>query len=325
MTTTINAPATQTQMDSAGVTYSYVFARQALLMAMVDMIDPIGTGMVALKGDLGGQDTDTLRITEVDDIGWARRFTALTGETDTITASPYTLGYTEVTVGMYGLSHEDSYNRQVLSSGATAVSLDQLIASVPASFLATLRYSACVTGATISASVGSAVRTLDVDDHLDLATAIRGTPGAASRGVVRCTLDPTQLDNLVRSYRTEPAFSTNAQSFADITRIIPGQVYPNFAGVGIDILTTDDVQQSGGAYQGFAQSPGGIGWGRASTDRIRPSGAGRALYIPEFGLFLQEHDRGEQAKARYDARAWMGTALGSTNVFFLSRVLSIAA
>jgi hypothetical protein len=223
---------------------------------------------------------------------------------------------------MHGIAHEDTWNRQVLASGNQGVTIEQLIAMVPDVFRSTLRYKACVTGATISAVVGSATRSLDVDDHLDLITAIRTQLGAAARGRVRATLAPQQLDELARAYRTEPAFQASVEAFGALAQVAPGQVYENFAGAGVDIMISDDVVQSGGAYQGFAVTPGGIGWVRASTNKIVPTGMGRAYYVPEYGLFIIEIDRSDNQKSRYHAIAWVGTALGSSSVYFQTRVRS---
>ena len=320
-TSTISPPSSFAQHESAGLTYSYVLAQQALLEALQDKLDPIATGMVSLKGDVAGTMSDTIRIAEVDDIGFARKFSSLATETDAIAASAFTLGYTEVSVGLYGLAHEETFQGQVLGSNR-GVTLDDLIAAVPGSLLATLRELACVTGATISSSVGSASTYLSIDDALDLVTEVRATPGAADNGPIRVTTDPAAIDKLLRSARTEPAFQNSAAEFAALMRIQAGQVYPNLLGLGMDWMGTDDVQQSGGGYQGFATSFGGVGWARASTGAIRPSGMGRAMYMPEYGLFIQEIDRGENGKARYEARAWIGTALGSANVFFQRRLIS---
>lgn len=319
--TTINPPTTHGQVETAGLTYAYVLANQALLEALADTLDPLATGMLALKGDVANTMSDTIRIGEVDDIGFARRFTALSNETDAITASAFSLGYTEVAVGLYGLAHEESYQSQILGSNK-GVDLDTLISKVPQSLLATLRYLGCVTGATISSTVGSATTYLSVDDALDLATEVRSTPGAAARGAIRVVTDTAAIDKLLRSFRTEPAFQASVEAFSNLMKIQPGEIYPNLGGLGMDWLGTDDTQQSGGGYQGFATTPGGIGWARASTGNIRPTGTGKAMYMPEYGLFIQEVDRGENGKARYEARAWIGTALGSANVFFQRRLLS---
>jgi hypothetical protein len=319
--TTINPASSFAQHETAGLTYSYVLLRQQLLMAMMDKIDPIATGMVSLKGDVAGTLSDTIRIREVDDIGFARRFTALANETDAITASAFSMGYTEASVGLYGLAHEETFQGQVLGSNE-GVTLDDLIASVPGSFLATLRYQGCVTGATISSTVGAATTYLSVDDYLDLLTEVRSTPGATDNGAIRVTTDPAAIDKLIRSARTEPAFQNSAADFANLLGIKAGQVYPNLLGLGADWIGTDDTQQSGGGYQGFASSFGGVGWVRASTGNIRPSGMGRAMYMPEYGLFIQEIDAGQNGKARYEARAWFGTALGSSSVFFQRRLIS---
>lgn len=319
--TTVNAPANFGQEGTAGLTHSYVLAQQRLQLAMMDSLDPIATMMASLKGDVAGSGSDTLRVTDIDNVGFARRFSDLASETDTIPASSLALGYTDLTVALSGLAHEETYQRQILSQ-VEGYSLDDLIAMVPMSWAATLRYKACVTALSIATAVGSTSTYASVDDYIDLVTAFHETLGAGARGVPVNTFAPQILTRLLASFRSEPAFQASLEGFSATQGVRTSQLIQNFAGMGMDIALTDDVQQSGGAYQGFSATPGGIGWGRASTDKIRPSGAGRAMYMPQYGLFLEEISRGENGKARYEARTWVGTALGSTNLFFLRRFLS---
>lgn len=317
----VNPPTSQSAAEAAGHGYSYVIARELLLLAMEDELDVIAGMLVGLKGDAAGSGSDTIRITDVDGIGFGARFSAMASETDTITASPITLGYTDITVAMQGLAHEETYQQQVLGA-VGGYSLDDLIKAVPASWLASLRYSACVTAGGISTAIGSAAAYLSVDDYLDLTSAHLETPGAAARGMPVVAMDPAQMSKLLASFRSEPAFQASLEGFQALQGFKAGQSFPNFAGLGATVHLTDDIQQSGGAYQGFAVSPGGIGWARASTDRVRPSGAGRAYYIPEYGLFIEEIGKGENGKARYEARTWFGTGLGSSSVFFQRRLIS---
>jgi hypothetical protein len=321
---TIYPPNTFTQGSAAGLAYDYVFAEAELLVAMHDALDPIATGMVALIGDVAGSRSDTIRITNVDNVGMARRMAELATETDAIPASSFLQGYTEATVGLYGLAHEESFQSQILGTNR-GVDLMTLMALAPGSFLATLRYLGAVTGATIGTVIGSASSYMSIDDLLALQAAVLGTPGALSRGTPSMTLHPNQYAKLLASARNEPAFQGSAADFATLNTLQPGAFYRNVLGLGMDARLTEDVQTSGGGYQGFAGSPGFLGWVRASTANIRPAGVtGEARYIPEYGLFIQGVDRGTNGAARYEARAWMGTALGSEDVFFQRKLYTKA-
>ncbi len=209
-----------------------------------------------------------------------------------------------------------------------AISLDRLKAMVPDSWLRTYRDRVAVAGSGITTAVGSAATTLSVDDHLDLATAYRTTLGGR---IPTAMVDPQQFDELARSYRSEPAFTNSAGEFAAILGLQAGgpdaatvrQVHPNFAGMGVDLALTDSVVQSGGAYQGFAFSPGGIGWAVANTSPIRPSNAMGAVYVPQFGLFIEElADKGGQTVRQYRATTFFGVALASERTHVLRRFIS---
>lgn len=316
---TINAPIdfNQTQGDLG---LSYVFAVQRMLVELQDKLNLMSLGVVPLLGDLAGSGTDTLRVTEVGSIGFSRRFASMASETDTITASPITTGYTEVSIGMHGLAHEETYQGQILGR-ERGISLEQIEALVPESWLATWRYLVCVEGATFGTIVGAAADTLTIDDWIDLITAHREALGStAAPGAV---LAPQQLTQLVASARTEPAFQNLASDFSGIQKLSGMQLYPNFLGLGIDIALTDDVQQSGGAYQGFSMTPGGIGWARASTQSIRPHIPGVGMYLPEYGAFIERIAKGDNGKARYEARTWIGVNSGSSNVYVQRRVRSV--
>lgn len=297
--------------------YSYTYAAGQILLELQDRLCLVSLGTVPLVGDLAGTGTDTLRITEMGTVGWSQRMTALATEDATITASAITTAYTSVTIGQYGLSHEETFASQILGR-ERGVSLDSLVAMVPDSWMATHRYLVCVEGATFGTIIGSATLALSVDDWIDLVTAANETLGAMAPSAV---LAPQQMTQLVASFRTEPAFQNLAADFATMQRVNGMQLKPNFAGLGIDVALTDDVVQSGGAYQGFAMSPGGIGWARASVNSARPEGT--TMMVPEFGLLIVRVNKDENAKARYEARAWMGVNSGSSNVFLQRRVRSV--
>lgn len=317
--TTIAPPVdfAQTQGDLG---LDYIFTAERIQLELQDKLDILGMGTVPLLGDLAGSGTDTLRVTQVGSVGWSRRMASMGSETDTITASPITTGYVEVAIGMYGLAHEETYQQQVLSR-EPGISLEALEAMVPLSWLSTFRYLVCVEGATFATIVGGAATQLSVDDWIDLITAHNETLGG--EGNPGSTLAPQQMTQLVASFRTEPAFQNLAADFAAMQKVGNMQIKPNFAGLGIDVALTDDVQQSGGAYQGFSMTPGGIGWARASTSSIRPHVAGVGMYLPEFGVFVERIGKGEQGKARYEARSWLGVNSGSSDVFVQRRVRSV--
>lgn len=316
--TTVAPPISYANTES-DLGYSMVHSAEAIRLELQDRLDVLSLGTVPLVGDLAGSGSDTIRVTHMGTVGWSQRMTALASENATITASAITTGYSEVSVGMYGLAHEQTFQGQILGR-AQGVTLDMLEAQVPNSWLRTLRYLVCVEGATFGTVIGSATLALSVDDWIDLVSASNETLGAAAPSAV---LDPTQLTQLVASFRTEPAFQNLAADFATMQRADGMQVKPNFAGLGIDLALTDDVQQSGGAYQGFAMSPGGIGWARASTSPIRVPNPASAIYVPDFGLFIQRIDKGDQGSARYEARAWIGVNSGDSSLFVQRRVRSV--
>ena len=304
----------QTQGDLG---QDFIFAAGAILLEVQDRLDLLGLGTVPLVGDLMGTGSDTIRVREMGTVGWSQRMAALATEDAAITASSITTGYTEVTVGMYGLAHEETYQSQILSS-EPGISLEALEAQVPNSWLATHRYLVCVEGATFGTIIGSATAALSVDDWLDLVAATEEMLGVAAP---MATLAPQQMTQLRDSARTEPAFQNLAADFAATQRFDGMQIKRNVLGLGLDAAVTDDVVQSGGAYQGFAHSPGGIGWARASTSPIRTPNP--SIYVPELGMFIERIGLGSNGKARYEARAWIGVNSGSANVFLQRRIRSV--
>ena len=47
------------------------------------------------------------------------------------------------------------------------------------------------------------------------------------------------------------------------------------------------------------------------------------MYLPDFGMFIERIAKGENGKARYEARAWFGVNSGSSSVFTQRRVRSV--
>lgn len=308
--------------------FAYVFAQEEILLELQDQLDVHGMGVVALRGDLMGTGSDTLRVTDFGNVGWSLPFAALATETDTVAPSPIDIGFETVTIGQFGLSHSETYKEQVLTR-EQAITLDKLKARVPQSWLRTFRDRVALTGSGIVTAVGAAATTLSVDDHLDLASAYKINLGNRRPSAM---IDGTQFDQLSRNYRNEPAFTNSAAEFAAIlgvqTGLLPNadtvtQTHPNYAGMGIDLALTDSIVQSGGARQGFAFPPGGIGWAVANTSPIRPTNVTGAVYVPDFGLFIEElTDGAGQTTRQYRATTFFGVALGSTRVYTLRRFIS---
>lgn len=328
MATGTISPPTTFAGTKALVGYDYVYAEEMIRQALADRLDLMGLGVVPLVGELTGSGSDTLRIVDIGNVGWNKKMASQANETDTVAPSPFTLGYETITLGQFALSHSETYKSQILGR-QEGISLDDLIAMLPQSWLATFRERVCVAGAGIAGSVGATGTTLSMDDWFDLATAFRTTLGAEMPVAM---LDPVPYDQLLRSARNEPSFQSGGISdFAAVQALQAGpngqvaQVHANFGGMGISIATSDDIQQAGGAYQGFAFSRGGIGWGRANTSPIRAANPQGAMFVPEFGMFVEELTEGAaQTKRQYRATAWFGVGLSSSRTHKLSRILSAA-
>jgi hypothetical protein len=327
-TSTIPAPATHAALE-AEVGFSYVFSGEDMLLELQDRMDPLKLGIVSLRGDLAGSGSDVLRITEYGNVGWSVAMSALASEVATVAASTTIAGYETITVGTYGISHSETYSAQAFARPeAAGLSLDALKQQVPNSYLKTVRGLIATAGAGITAgTVGSASTTLGVDDWLDLGTAYRTNPGASMPTAI---LHSTPFDQLARSFRNEPGFQNSAQEFAAVMGVAADeqgrvmQMFPNYLGLGVNVAYTNDVTTSGGAYQSFSTSAGGIGLATASTSPIVTAGGpDRTIYIPEFGLLIEEMTEGGATNTRiYKALAFVGVAVGSDNVYVNRRILS---
>lgn len=329
--TTINAPFSHAQTE-AYTGLPYIFGTEEIKLELQDRLNVLNLGVVSLVGDIARSGSDTIRVTDFGNVGYSLPMTALASETDTVADSPMTLGYEEVTAGQYKMSQAETYLQQV-TQREEAVSLERLKGLVVSSWMRTYRDLICAVGAAFSSSVGSVATTLSVDDWLDLATEYRTTLGSK---IPTAMLDGTQVDQLLRSFRSEPAFQANSAEFsrllslrangrpADTEMDMIAQLYPDLGGMGIDVAVTDSVTQSGGGRNGFAFSPGGIGWARGSTSPIRPANPQGAIAIDEFGLLIEDMVNGQaQNTSRFQANAFFGASAGSSRVFVQRKILSI--
>lgn len=304
--------------------HAYLFAQQRILFELQEAFDVLQLGVVPLVGEFAGSGTDTLRVTHMGNIGWSVPMDALASETDAITPKKITAGYATISVGMYGLGHAETYKHAILGR-EPETGLDALKAKVPMSWMRTFRDLVCDAGSGISVAVGSASADLGVDDWLDLVTVYQETDGAGARGAPVVMVDPAQITQSNASARNEPAFQNSVMDFGAVQGLGFGQVLDNYLGLGIRVVKTSSINQSGGAYQGFSFSPGGIGWGRASTAGLRTANPQGTILIPDFGLVIEEKPgTGSNAQRAYEARTIFGVALGndSDGIHVLRRLIS---
>lgn len=320
---TFNPPLTHADSQST-IGYSYRIAAREMLLEMQDRFDAQALGIVPLEGDAAGTGSNKIRILNIGGMGWALPFAALASENSVVIPSPVDSGYSEVTIGQYGVGHSETYFHQGLAQQREIV-VDGLKTQIGNSWAATFRRGVCLVGATITDATGAAGTTLSVDDYLDYLTAYELQLGAGAPALM---LAPTQMNELKRSFRDEPAFQTAGATFSAIQGLsvangMVGQFYQNFAGLGPSIGITDDIVDSGGAFQGFGFSPGGVGWARMTTGSLRTANPQGTMLVPELGLVVEDLSDGARETTRgYRATAWIGFAKGATNVFMQRRLIS---
>lgn len=297
---------------------------EEIRMELAEKLNVWQLGVVPLVGDFAGAGTTTIRVTHVGGIGWDAKMVSMPTETSAPTMANPTAGYSSVTLGRYGLAFSESFQNRIISQPNVRAAMggEAFRAQAANTWFATFRERVCVTGATISGSVGSSGTTLSVDNLIALATAFNTTDGAEDGGSPIVMLDPQQIEEAKASARTEPAFQGDLAGFTSVQGVA-GRIYDNFLGLGMTVVGTSDVQQSGGAYQGFAFQRGGIGYGVASTSPLQLNAGANPVYVDEYGLVVYDVDNGlNQQTAQVNALAFMGFQLGSSDVFFQRRVLS---
>lgn len=290
MPTTTSPPLSYAGINTAGLSQDYIFASEGIRLAMMEQNDPFDASFVRLVGDLDGSGSDTIRTVFVDDVGYARRASALPTETSAPVPAAITYGYDAVTGGFYGMADDTTLKSLVLGAPNRRLDLEDLVQLVPGTFSATRRYLVCVTGASISASVGSASTRAGVDEILDLVAAYEQTPGAIERGPLTLTLNPITHTHIRASARTEPAFQNSAVDFAATQNPRLGYEIPALLGLNLRAVITSDVQSSGGAYQNFATTRGAIGVVRARFSSVIPrlpvGVRSMAFSVDELGLIV---------------------------------------
>lgn len=314
---TIAPPITHSATEGT-LGHAYVFAQKQMQMALQDKFDPVSMGLVGLWGDLAGSGSDTLRITQMDGVGYSVEMDALASENSAITPKSVDIGYSELTTGLYGLAYSETYVHQAYNR-EQGLSLDSLIAKVPGNWVATMRGLTCTVGASFTTvTVGSTGTDLTINDMIDLQTIFSEKIGSAELGIPKVVLSPQQVTQLRASAAANAAYQNSVAEFTGVIgygAVRDGE-QPNFLGLGYSLAQTDAVVQSGSAYRGFAISPGAIGWGRASTTPIRTANPGQTIYMPQYGMLIEGISTGAGTATReFQARALIGVAASAGNPY----------
>lgn len=317
--TTVNAPVSETQTRST-TGYTHIYAAREIQTRIADMM--LASPLLQLVGDAAGTGSPTIRATSIGNVGFEVQMTALANEDAAIPESDVVIGYSDITVALYGLAHGETYMHQIINNGRPeAVSLDKLIARVPDSWEKTLRVLTAAQGAAIVNVVGAATTQASIDDLLALIALFRENPGYLKGLPPWGMFHTKQITQILESARSDPAFQGQANVFGDTQGFSLEQVNKNFLNLKFDAHETNDVNTSGGAYQGFVGSPGYMGWVRASTNNIKPSNPQGFAPIPQFGLAIEEIPNGN-GKRVYNARFFGGVGLGEAEVFGQCRLIS---
>jgi len=320
---TFVAPVTHSQTEST-TGFSYAFAEEEIRERLVDKLDVLAAGLVMGVGDLSGRDTDTLRLTHFTGLGYAESFAAMATETEAIVASAYEADNDTVSIGRYGLAKEQSYQSSILGS-ARQIGLAKMVSMVPDSWLATLRANCATVISTFSSVVGTSGAVWSFDDELDLIAYFHETEGydPAVHGAPVTWRAPEQFSQLREAIRNEPGLQGSAELMASLLGLAAApQGGMNF--LGLRNFSSHDVITAGGDHIGGAYLPGAVAWCVASAPPPVQDPA-RAMFLPEFGLTIEERSRPDEAVARFTANAWFGVAKRSPLLFPQVRIRSINA
>lgn len=299
----------------AQVGFSYVFAQEAIRQRLTDSLNVLP--VVQLVGDIAGSGSDVVRITDIGGVGYNQAMSTLAADNSTITASTMDLGYSTVTVAMYGLAYEESYKAAILAR-EPAVLIDNLVNTIPDSWLRQLRDLVCTEFTSFATSVGTSSLALSMDDYLDLVADYREALGSKSPAVV---LAPKQYSQLLESARSEPAMNASMGDFSNAQRFDESQTIANAFGLGADIHLSDSVDDTANVYSGGAFSPGGIGYAVGGTGGLVTANPATSVLIPEFGLCIEDI-QGNTGTRRVEARAFFGVNAGSTDVYTFRKIVS---
>lgn len=321
--TTFVAPFSAAQLTGSGLNAGSYLMIGRTLTRMAETFNPMQVGAVAMVGMLGGNGTDTLRVPEEAMAGLAVGMSSVGSETGVIAPSSRVMGYTDFTIGDWGIGYEQTYKEQMIALPiiARSLSIDDLMAQTPGNVIATIRTAQATAIAGVSSTVGSSAAAMSLDTVIAARNAFNLQRQNFALGRPILELHSAQVNDLQDSTRTEPWFQANAD-WGMTQGLQESQYTENWAGMGFDLVQCDDVTQSGGAYQGAAFDRGGCGVAFGNTSLITPDVA-EWVAIPGLGLLVQKlTNKANQATRAFEARAYIGVAMGSTSVFRQVRVRS---
>lgn len=299
--------------------YSYVFAAEAIREEITERLDVLQMGIVDAIGDAISQSgTDVLRITRYGGLGFAETMQVMASETDPIVATGYTSDYDTITIARHGLAKSKTYQAMILDR-PDAIGLEDMIAKVPESWLATMRSKVCTQGAAFSASVGTSGAAWTFDDELEMIAYFRETEGYEGQPVYTIR-HPEQYTDLLNSIRNEPGFQTPEVLTALMGLAGQGGA---FDFLGVRNHASWDVAQSTGDHVGFAYVAGALIWCAPSTTPIEVQNPSMAVYVPEFGMVLERETKGNIATGRFDVNAWFGVSSLDPTLFPQTKLVSI--
>ena len=302
--------------------HSYVFAAMAIQELLVERLDAISSGLVMSMGNLSGSGSDVLRDLAFTGLGWAQSFTALSGETDPIPDSGWTVYEDEVTIGRYGLGGSASFTANILNR-AGVPDIGMAAQMVPQSLLKTIRAAVCTEAASFATAVGTTGVMWSVDKELALLAKFRETPGmSTATGRILTIRKPRQYTQLINSMRSEPMWSGRAERL-EIALDQGMRTGGAFDGLGVMAnFASDDVTTSGSDYVGGAWLEGAIRMATASPASLVPLLSGVGAVYPDLGLIVTFSSNGNNATVRYDANAWFGVDKAVAARYPQNRILS---
>ena len=301
--------------DFSTLGYSYVFAQEAIRQRLADQLNLLP--VVELVGDVAGSGSDVVRVTNIGGTGYNKAMATLAAETSTINSTTIDIGYTEVTVAMYGLAFEETYKAAIVTREPQLL-IDSLVQTIPDSWLRQLRDLVCTEFTGFATTVGTSTLALSMDDYLDLIADYREALGSKSPAVV---LAPKQYSQLLESARSEPALNASLGDFSAAQRFDESQTIVNAFGLGADIHLSDSVDDTANVYSGGAFSPGGIGYAVGGTQNLTTANPNTTILIPEFGLCIEDI-QGNTGSRRVEARAFFGVNSGASEVYTFRKIQS---
>jgi len=301
--TTFSAPIQHTNVY-ATLGESFTYLGMAVDLELTERLDVQAAGLIVPIGDVAGSGSTTIRKRYVGGLGHARRMTAMASETELITPSGWTGAYDDLAIARYGLADEESFTRAITASDS--VTLDNIAGTYADSYLSTLRYLMCVTGATFATDKGPGASAADLADLAALVAGFEETEGVT--GPINFVIAP----NVLTDMRAAWANYTGAQppGPTDGIQSLLGDGGMQLVGNwwGLNVYKCHDVTTSGGQYKCFAYMQGAIGFGVGSTARIPVMPGNLVTRVENRGIIITGATAGGQATNRRDANAFFGVA-----------------